>query len=63
MPSSVVHTSPYSLLYPTTSPFPLPPRIFGCVAFVHVLDPGLDKLSPRARKCVFLGYSRTQKGY
>ena len=61
MHSSVVHTSPYSLLYPTTSLFPLSPRIFGCVAFVHVLNPGLDKLSPRARKCVFLGYSRTQK--
>lgn len=30
---------------------------------MHVVDPGHDKLSPRARKCVFLGYSRTQKGY
>ena len=38
-------------------------RVFGCVAFVHVLDPGRDKLSPRSRKCIFLGYFRTQKGY
>lgn len=64
MPSLVLnYRSPFSLLYPHTLPFSLIPRVFGCVAFVHVLDPGRDKLSPRARKCVFLGYSRTQKGY
>jgi hypothetical protein len=41
----------------------LPPRIFGCVCFVHQLVPGVDKLSPRAVKCIFFGYFRTQKGY
>lgn len=45
------------------SPFPMTLRIFDCVTFAHVLDPGRDKLSPRARKSVFLGYSCTQKGY
>uniref|UniRef100_A0A2N9F358 Uncharacterized protein n=1 Tax=Fagus sylvatica TaxID=28930 RepID=A0A2N9F358_FAGSY len=55
--------SPFSVLYPERAPFSLTSRVFGCVAFVHVLDPGRDKLSPRSRKCIFLGYSRTQKGY
>ena len=33
------------------------------VYFVHILTPGQDKLSAKATKCVFLGYSRLQKGY
>ena len=38
-------------------------RIFGCISFMHALGMGLDKLSPRAIKCIFLWYSRTQKDY
>ena len=41
----------------------LPPKIFGCVYPIHSLSPGSDKLDPRSIKCVFLRYSRTQKGY
>ena len=41
----------------------LPPKIFGYVCYVHILGPGSDKLDPRSIKFVFLGYSRTQKGY
>ncbi|KAJ9697063.1 hypothetical protein PVL29_009014 [Vitis rotundifolia] len=41
----------------------LTPRVFGCTAFVHVHSQHKDKLDPRAIKCVFLGYSSTQKGY
>ncbi len=40
----------------------LPLKIFGCTAFVHE-HKHLGKLEPRAIKCVFIGYSSTQKGY
>lgn len=39
----------------------LPLRVFGCTAFVHIHQS--SKLAPRATKCIFLGYSATQKGY
>ena len=54
---------PLHRLSPTSSLFSLPPRVFGCVAFVQDHSPSLSKLAPRALKGVFVGYSRTQKGY
>lgn len=64
MPSNVLHGDiPFTCLHPDKPLYPVPPRIFGCVCFVHDFTPGLDKLSPRSIKSVFLGYSRTQKGY
>ena len=41
----------------------LPLIIFGCVAFIHIHSRERSKLDPRALKCIFLGYSPTQKGY
>ena len=41
----------------------LVPKIFGCVSFVHIHSHNRGKLNPRALKCVFVGYSSTQKGY
>ena len=38
-------------------------HVFGCTAFVHNLNPSRRKLDPRSFRCVFLGYSSTQKGY
>jgi transposase InsO family protein len=38
--------SSFSLLYPKHAPFLLTPRVFGYVAFVNVLNPSRDKLSP-----------------
>ena len=38
----------------------LPARVFGCVAFVHQ---EARKLDPRGLRCIFVGYSSTQKGY
>jgi hypothetical protein len=41
----------------------LPPKIFGCVAYVHLQKPSRSKFEPRAEKCVFLGFGMHQKGY
>ncbi|KAG7599434.1 Integrase catalytic core [Arabidopsis suecica] len=38
-------------------------RVFGCVCFVLVPGDQRNKLEPKSEKCVFLGYSTTQKGY
>ena len=64
MPSSTLGGDiPFKCLFPNSPLFSLTPRIFGCVCFVHLFETGMDKLSPRAVHCVFLGYSQTQKGY
>ncbi|KAK8954626.1 hypothetical protein KSP39_PZI001744 [Platanthera zijinensis] len=64
LPSSVLNfASPLQLLSPATNPTSLTPRVFGCVCYVHHLGPPSDKLAPRAAKYMFVGYSRTQKGY
>jgi hypothetical protein len=64
MTSSVLDNEiPHSLLFPTETLYFVPLRVFGSTCFVHDLSPGRDKLSPRAVKCVFLGYYRVQKGY
>ncbi|RVW93803.1 Retrovirus-related Pol polyprotein from transposon TNT 1-94 [Vitis vinifera] len=52
MPSSVLHDQiPHSLLFPDQPLYFLPPRVFGCTCFVHILTPGQDKLSAKAMKC------------
>jgi hypothetical protein len=38
-------------------------RVFGCIAYVHVPDEKRSKLDPKAKKCIFIGYSLEQKGY
>ena len=45
------------------SSFNLAPQVFGCSSFVHIYSHNRGKLDLRALKCVFLGYSSTQKGY
>lgn len=67
MPSKVLdfHTplDVFRNYFPLTSvSADLPLKVFGCTAFVHE-HKHLDKLDPRAIKCVFTGYSPTQKGY
>ena len=52
------------LLFPTVKlKNGLKSRIFGCVGYTYSTDPKRDKLSPKAHRCVFVGYSSTQKGY
>lgn len=41
----------------------LEPRVFGCVAYIQVYPHQRGKLDPCALRCVFVGYSDTQKGY
>ena len=64
MPSSVLHEQiPHSLLFPDQPLYFLSPRVFGCTCFVHILTLGQQKLSAKATKGIYLGYSRLQKGY
>ena len=64
MPSFVFHDQiPHSLLFPDQPLYYLPSRVSCCTCFVHILTLGQDKLSAKATKCIFLGYSRLQKGY
>ena len=54
----------FSKYFPNlTSSINLVPKVFGCVSFVHVHAHNRDKLDARAIKCIFMGYSSTQKGY
>lgn len=46
LPSTVLRGAiPWRLLHPTTLPFPLPARVFGCVCYVHLHGPSRDKLT------------------
>ena len=62
-PSKILgNKSPYEVLFHT------PPsydhlRCFGCLYFISTLSNTRHKFAPRARKCVFLGYSHGIKGY
>ncbi|KAL6313697.1 hypothetical protein AAG906_010115 [Vitis piasezkii] len=52
MPSTVLNDQiPYSILFPKNT------------CYVRDVRPSVTKLDPKALKCVFLGYSRLQKGY
>ena len=63
MPTSVLHDQiPHSVLLPNQPLFCLL-LMSGCVYFIHIFTPRQDKLSANATKCVFLGYSRLQRGY
>jgi hypothetical protein len=38
-------------------------RVFGCIAYVHVLNEKKSKLDPKVENCIFIGYSSKQKRY
>ena len=55
MPSIVLDDQiSYFVLYLKHDLFSLPPRIFGCVCFVHDHSTNRTKLNPKAFKCEFL---------
>ena len=63
MPLRVLdNKSPAELLL-NSNDFIVAPKVFGCVCFVYDYRNDVRKLDPRAVKCVFVGYSPTQKGY
>jgi hypothetical protein len=35
--------------------------VFGCIAYVHVPNEKRSKPDPKAKKCIFIGYSLEQK--
>lgn len=45
------------------APLNLSPKVFGCSVYVHIHKHERTKLSPCAKKCVFVGYGINQKGY
>lgn len=66
MPSRVLNfKTPLDTLknsYPLSKLFcPLSPKVFGCVAFVHVHNQNRGKLDPRALRCVFLNFLLPKK--
>lgn len=68
MPSKVLNfKTPMSVLiqiYPLfCCPSSIPLKTFGCTVFVHDHQKNKSKLDPKSIKCVFIGYSSTQKGY
>lgn len=38
-------------------------RVFGCVAWVHIVSEKTKKLDPRSERCIFVGYSLTSKNW
>ena len=64
MPSSILDwTTPFQTLFPHKSLFPIEPWVFECTYFVQDVRPHVSKFDPKSLKCIFLGYSRVQKGY
>ena len=64
MPSSILNSAtPYHQLFAHNSLFPIEAKVFGCTCFVRDVRLQVSKLDPKSLKCIFLGYSRVQKGY
>jgi hypothetical protein len=63
MPSRILGMkSPAELLLGKRE-FKLSSGVFDCVCFMKDHRPSVGKLDPEAVKCIFIGYSSTQKGY
>ena len=38
-------------------------RVFGSIAYVHIPDDTRQKIDPKSKKCILIGYSLERKGY
>ena len=64
IPSSVHNwATPYYQLFSNNSLFPIDPKVFGCTCFDRDVHPQVSKLDLKSLKCIFMGYSRVQKGH
>jgi hypothetical protein len=54
--------SPYEALFGARSDYTLL-RTFGCSCYPFLGDYGQDKLTPKTRRCIFIGYNTIHKGY
>lgn len=60
MPSRVIqYKTPLELLSSSSSLFPLSPKTFGCICFVHIPKFDRNKLESKSLKCIFLRYVTT----
>ncbi len=62
-PTTEVHGMTFEKKFTGKKPYVSHFRVFGYIAYVHVLDEKRSKLDPKADKCIFIGYSLEQKGY
>ena len=56
----LIHRSPHIVTPHLTSSVPKRYGIFGCPTYIHVNE---EKLEPRAKKCILVGYGLGVKGY
>jgi hypothetical protein len=62
-PTATMHGMTLEEKYSGRRPYSSYLKVFGCIAYVHVLDELQTKQDTKAEKCVFIGYSLKQKGY
>ena len=62
VPSKSVSTTPYELWTHRTPDLDFL-KPWGCASYAHISSHRLGKLGPRGRKCIFIRYSETSKGY
>ena len=56
-PTAAIHNVALENKYTCTKPNLSHMKVFGCIAYVHVLGDELQtNLDPRDEKCVFIGY-------
>jgi hypothetical protein len=56
-PTTTVHGMTPKEKFTSKKPHVSHLRVFGCIAYVHVLDEKKSKLDPKVEKCIFIGYS------